>query len=402
MKVLHILYQSLPQISGSSIRSRDLLMSQKEIGLDVLAVTAPFQSFSSVEEVIDGIRYLRTSINVRESISDKKKPLHIRVLRIFQMLKFYVKLKKIIQRENPNILHAHAMFFCGLPALYLGRKFKLPVVYEVRSLWMLNKSFGSNKGYKALIENLLFRVELYVMKRASLVIAINDNLKQELVDRGIEEAKISVIKNAVNTSLINTLIQNLGSNKSRKEGFNFGYIGTLTSHEGIDMLIKTFADLNLEHPNCKLKIYGSGVEEENVSKLAKEYKNVEFLGSIHPSNVPQAFESVDIIVNPRYKNKLTDSVTPLKPLEAMAYEKFFIGSDVGGIKELVEHGVHGYLFKAGNGSDLMDKMIKAMNLEKEEFDKIKRRAGTYVNTHKSWIANAHDYNKIYWNLTKAI
>ncbi len=44
---------------------------------------------------------------------------------------------KIIELEEPDILHAHAMFFCALPAILLGKKYKIPVVYEVRSLWML-------------------------------------------------------------------------------------------------------------------------------------------------------------------------------------------------------------------------------------------------------------------------
>ena len=90
MKVLHVLYQSLPQISGSSIRSRDIMMSQKELGIQVLAITAPFQNSISKKgiDVIDDITYIRTSQNTKNSISDQRKSVLKRVLRVFAIFYF--------------------------------------------------------------------------------------------------------------------------------------------------------------------------------------------------------------------------------------------------------------------------------------------------------------------------
>ena len=146
MKVFHVLYQSLPQISGSSIRSRDILMSQKEAGIDVIAATSPFQRSNFREEVINGITYLRTSINQKETISDTPKTIVERFFRGLKIFSFYRRLKKILEVEKPDLIHAHAMFFCGLPAIYLGKKFNIPVVYELRSLWMLNKKKQSQNS----------------------------------------------------------------------------------------------------------------------------------------------------------------------------------------------------------------------------------------------------------------
>ena len=399
MKVLHILYQSLPQISGSSIRSRDILMSQKEIGINAMAITAPFQVASAKVETIDNVKYYRTKIVEHDTISDKTKPLGERLIRLFGIISFYRHIKKIVVQEKPDVLHAHAMFFCGLPAIFLGKKYNIPVVYEIRSLWMLKKEKKSRNLFSKTIEKLLFKVEHFVIKKADGIVAINENLKNVLVGSGIEASKIKVVNNAVNTTLVRQLKKN---NKFERNGLNirFGYIGTLTPHEGIDLLIKAFIEYNGKNPASKLYIYGKGLDEKYIESLASENENIYFKGGIDPSRVYEAFNNIDIIINPRYKNKLTDSVTPLKPLEAMAYEKLFIGSDVGGIKELVAHGFNGFLFKAGDVGELEKTMGFLATLNSGETSKIKERALEYVITHKSWLKNANLDNKIYLALIR--
>lgn len=400
MKILHILYQSLPQISGSSIRSRDILMSQKEIGLDVIAVTSPFQNGIQEEECIDGITYFRTSIHDVNTISDNPKGFLKRIFRFLKIIPFSLKLKKIIIAEEPQILHAHAMFFCGLPAIYYGWRLKIPVVYEVRSLWMLSKANSKKTKMKIFVERVLFRLELYVMKKVSKVIAINDNLKEELVLNGISKDKIEVIKNAVNVTLIDNL-KSKNTNTTSSKNLNFGYIGTLTPHEGIDFLIEAFKDVSAVYPEASLMIYGSGIESEKIKKLSENVKGVEFYGAVSPNEIYKAFSLINVIVNPRYKNKLTDSVTPLKPLEAMAYEKLVIASNVGGMKELIVHNDNGFLFEAGNKNSLVETMINVIKLDKEQEQLFKSRGLSYVINDKSWTTNAGKYQNIYNSMISA-
>lgn len=396
MKILHILYQSMPQISGSSIRSRDILMTQKEIGIDVVAITAPFQAATSKFDVIDGIKYFRSKFNKEDTISDKRKSFGSRILRLFSIFSFYSKIKKVLLSEKPDVLHAHAMFFCGIPTLLLAKKYKVPFVYEVRSLWMLKKEKKKVSKFSKLTEQLLFKTECFVMKKADCVIVINENLKQVIVNSGVPSNKIVLINNAVNTTLINKL-KGLEKVKAREE-ICFGYIGTLTPHEGIDLLIEAFIQFNLKYLNSKLIIYGCGIEETFIEKLSLKNQNIYFNGKIEPNNVYKAFNTIDIIVNPRYKNKLTDSVTPLKPLEAMAYGKLVIGSDVGGIKELVENEKNGFLFKAGNVKELTKTMEYVANLDLERITEVKTEALNYVLKQKSWLNNASVYQKTYQNL----
>lgn len=396
MKVLHILYQSLPQVSGSSIRSRDILMSQKEVGLEVVAISSPFQIGSKFTEYFNDIKYYRTKINNIDSISDSRKSLFKRILRLFQIVSFTKKIKKIILLEKPDVLHAHAMFFCGLPALYLGKNFNIPVVYEVRSLWMLIKDGKRQNWFSKLIEKQILGIELFVMRRSDIVIAINENLKLFLIECNISEEKIKVVGNAVNTTLIDSLKNKL--KKKAKRELNFGYVGTLTSYEGLELLINAFFSFNKNFTNSQLFIYGKGIEENKIMELSKTNKNIHFCGPIKPNRVYQAFSNIDIIVNPRYKNKLTNSVTPLKPLEALAYSKIFIGSDVGGIKELIKDNVNGFLFEAGNQKSLENLMIKVYESDEQVLKKIRTEGLQYVRNNKSWLQNAIKYKKEYEHL----
>ncbi|GAA4233941.1 hypothetical protein GCM10022291_12240 [Postechiella marina] len=371
-------------------------MTQKEVGMDVVAITAPFQAATSNFDIIDGIKYYRSKFNEKDTISDKRKSLGSRILRLFSIFSFYNEIKKIIIIEKPNVLHAHAMFFCGIPALLLAKKYKVPFVYEVRSLWMLKKEKKKTSKISDLIERLLFKTECFVMKKANQVVVINENLKQVIVNSGVPSDKIVLINNAVNTTLINKL-KDIDAVKERDE-VRFGYIGTLTPHEGIDMLIEAFNIFNLKHPKSRLIIFGCGIEEERISQLAQGNNKIDFKGKIDPNEVYKAFNAIDIIVNPRYKNKLTDSVTPLKPLEAMAYSKLVIGSDVGGIKELVKHEKNGFLFSSGSVKELVKTMEYVVNLDLKRVKEVKVGALNYVQNQKSWLNNASIYHKNYQNL----
>lgn len=400
MDILHVLYQSLPQVSGSSIRSRDILMSQNEIGLNAYGITAPYQKSESFREEIDGIIYYRSCIRESETISDNSKSFVLRVRRLYGIVIFTLKIRKLIKQKKPDVLHAHAMFVCCIPAIYLGRKYKIPVIYEVRSLWMLNKEKTSKKSqFSFLIEKVLFNLEIFLMRRVDLVVAINSNLSNILKESGINSDKIIIVPNAINTTLINAnkkiTVTNSGDSVNQ---LHFGYIGTLTPHEGIDLLIKAFINFNEKYKRGKLFIYGNGIEGENLKRLSLVNSNIHFMGGIKPQDVFKAFSNIDVIVNPRYKNKLTDSVTPLKPLEAMAYEKLFIGSDVGGIKELVTDRLNGFLFKAGDEMSLIKVMQEVSALDDSTKIKIKDSALNYVMEHKSWLTNAELYNENYKKL----
>lgn len=394
MKILHIVYQSLPNISGSSIRTRDIIGSQKEIGLNPVVISSPFQNGESSKnpEFINTILHYRTYNDKPEHlVTEAKSSILKRISKAFSIFSFYTKVDAIIKIEKPEILHAHATFFCGIVAVLLGKKHNIPVVYEVRSLWEEREKKEANSLISKLQPKLITALETYVMKRANLVIAINKNLENNIIQRDV--GKTNIVANAVNTSLINPLKET-----TKKSNISFGYIGSVSPIEGLDMLARVWALLENKGLENQFHVYGTGTFLKTLKSLVEELnlKQFHLHGSVNPSEINTAFNQIDVIVNPRIKSKITDTVTPLKPLEAMAYSKLVIASDVGGMTELIEHNKTGLLFKADNIDELEKCITKTISNGIPSA--IVSHAKDYVVENKSWLQNAEKYKAFYKEL----
>ncbi len=381
-------------------------MSQKEIGLDTFAVTVPFLDSGTGKkiDVINNIQYYRSSkkSNRKNDISDEQKSLLRRILKSLKMIGFIFFLYRICKNKKPDIIHAHAMFFCGIPALLIGRILKLPTFYEVRSIWVLPKD-GKHKSYfHRLVAKVLLKLEIFTMKSANKVFVVNDNLKQTLVSFGVPEEHMTVVKNAVNTSLIVEKIKKARNENSPKK-VTFGYIGSITSYEGIPFMIKSIEELSKIRDDFRFVIYGSVRDPREKQKILDTIeecsmsKYVFCKGSVPPSEIHKVYNEIDIVVNPRLKNTITDTVTPLKPLEAMAYGKVFVGSDVGGIKELLKDSDQGIFFKADSVDDLVKTLDSVGNMSQKELNLLGHKSREFVVREKSWIHNAKIYKKEYLN-----
>ena len=114
------------------------------------------------------------------------------------------------------------------------------------------------------------------------------------------------------------------------------------------------------------------------------------------SEIFKAYNQIDVVVNPRKSSYLTNSVTPLKTLEAMAYKKLVLASDVGGMKELIKDGETGVLFKSGS----LFKLVKALKkiLVRDDLNDIIENAYNYIHTQRNWFRNAKLYKKLYSNI----
>lgn len=404
LKVLHVLYQSEPNISGSSTRSKDIVQSQKRGGLNPVIITSPFQQgllTNFGEEVIEDIIYHRTYSGMEnEVVSETGSNFSTRVRKLIRNLNFYSEIKKVTLKHKPHIIHAHAMFFCAIPSILIGRKLKIPVIYEVRSLWEERKKDSQPKNKLVFAEYKILRaLETFCMRKSDKVIAINSNLLEEISGRGIRKEKIACIQNAVDLNFIRKQKEQLPANPNQTDKLRFGYIGSISPIEGLDLLIECFKTTpSLQ--NHELLIYGGGKESE-IEKLkifAKSCSNIKIMGSLTRNQIYKAYKEIDVVVNPRVKSKITDSVTPLKPLEAMAFEKIVIASNVGGMKELIKHNHTGYLFEAGNVQELKRTLIKIIALNALEKQTILKNALEYIREERSWMSNAERYSIIYQNL----
>jgi glycosyltransferase involved in cell wall biosynthesis len=126
---------------------------------------------------------------------------------------------------------------------------------------------------------------------------------------------------------------------------------------------------------------------------------VVFAGRVPHDDVNRYYDLIDVLVYARHPMRLTDLVTPLKPLEAMAQGRLMVASDVGGHKELIQDGKTGVLFHAGNVGDLASKVVALLKYE-QGWDSMKRNGRQFVEAERNWAASVACYHGVYGSLVK--
>ena len=123
-----------------------------------------------------------------------------------------------------------------------------------------------------------------------------------------------------------------------------------------------------------------------------------FTGRVPHSEVNRYYGLVDVLVYPRHSIRLTELVTPLKPLEAMAQGRLFVASGVGGHRELIRDGETGVLFKAESPQDLASKVLDLLNTP-ERWPAMKAAGRCFVETERNWKVSVAYYRDVYSRLT---
>jgi glycosyltransferase involved in cell wall biosynthesis len=136
------------------------------------------------------------------------------------------------------------------------------------------------------------------------------------------------------------------------------YVGRLMEEKGLDVLIKAYAIVNAKVPNTNLIIVGKGHMRTSLEALANRLglKNVVFTGFVSDSMLRQAYASSDLFVLPSYAE-----IQPLVLLEALAMGLPAIGTNVGGIPEMIIEGQNGYILKPGDHEGLAERIITILN-----------------------------------------
>lgn len=401
MKILHVFYSTLPSATGGDIRSRDVVESQTEVGLDVLAVSSPFQppavAGASVEQ-LGGILYYR-SFKVGDGlrISERDQGLKVKLRKALKLFSFGDFVTDLARRETPDVIHAHSTFFCALAGQRAARRLGLPLVYEVRSLWEERLVMQQPSLKMRLISHALRAIETTAMRMADHVVVISEGLRRDVQSRGIPAERITLVGNGANLSRVQVETPSLAAKPPAD--WVFAYIGNLSNIEGLDLLIEAVRGLRAQGWDNLVHLHGCGPAEAALKEQAEDVTGITFHGQFKPDDAPAIYAAVDVVVNPRRRSSLTDKVTPLKPLEAMAWRKPVIVSSVAGMLELVRDGETGFVFEADNAQALAAALTRLTD-SREVLPALTERARQFVQDERSWYANGLTYKSLYARLTE--
>ena len=396
MKILHILDHSLPLHSGYTFRSQNIFKAQRARGWKVDVVTSPkheadWKGEWTAEEVIEGVRYYRCG-KVEGSALPGFTELAL-------MRRLQSRISEVVERERPDIIHAHSPVLNVFPALKVGRRLGIPVVYEIRAFWEDAAVDHGTCREGSPRYRLTKALETRACRQVDHVFVLCNGLKNDLISRGIPAEKLTPVFNGVNPDDFKPCppCEEYRTNWGLKGKRVLGFIGSFYRYEGLDLLIRAFATIHKANPDTVLLLVGGGEMEGELKKLACSLgmqDAVVMSGRIPHNRVPGVYSLVDILVYPRYSMRLTELVTPLKPLEAMAMGKVLVASDVGGHKELIQGWKDGRSFKAGHKGALKTSLLAVLP-DEEVRVRIQHDAQKWVSKKHSWERTTEIYENIY-------
>ncbi len=399
LRILHVLDHSIPLHSGYTFRTLALLREQRRLGWETFHLTSPKHTApGGAEDTVDGWKFFRTP-----AASGTRLP---GLAEAALMKATQQRLLEVAGQVQPHILHVHSPVLNAIPALRVGRALGIPVVYEVRAFWEDAAVDHGTTTEGSLRYRLTRRLETHALRQAAHVFTICEGLRKDIAGRGIPASRVTVIPNAVDIDNFEpggvpdrALKAQLGLDGATVLGF----IGSFYAYEGLDLLLAALPALLRDRTDIRVLLVGGGPQEAALKAQAQQLgvaDKVVFTGRVPHAEVQRYYDLVDVLCYPRHSMRLTELVTPLKPLEAMAQGRLLVASNVGGHQELIRHGETGMLFQAGSAEALAAAVLDLL-ARREQWPVLRAAGRRFVETERNWAASAAHYVGPYASLTNA-
>jgi glycogen synthase len=394
MRILHVLDRSLPTLAGYTTRSAAILEHQQALGLAPCAVTSVRQGGGETH-VANGVAYMRTEPPDVLSLLDRA-PIAREIVEMAALGRRVIA----IARDAPlDVIHAHSPILAGIPAHLAARRLGLPSVYEIRAFWE-DAAEERGQGRRGSLRYASVRAAEATLARSSdAVVTICDGLRRDLEARGVPESRLFVVPNGVDTDRFTPrprdreLEARLGfANKTV-----VAYIGTLFAFEGVPLMLAALGRLCDARDDVRGLVVGHGEQEAEIARAVSDLGlagRVAIVGRASHDEIARYYALADVLCYPRRRHRITELVTPLKPLEAMSMGKAVLCADVGGLRELVRDEQTGVLFRAGDAEDLaatLARLIADSDLRRA----LGERARAHVVESRSWRSLVARYLDVY-------
>lgn len=401
---IYLLHNSLPHNSGGyATRTHGLLTGLKDHGRTVVGVTRPgypnsgrvFKQKDDIEavDVIDGIEYRRSIGKVKAMPRSD----------LSGFVETYAKmLEPVLSTYRPRIIHGASNWWNGHAAVAIASALGVPSIYEVRGLWEVTR--GSRDSEWVDSDNYLLDAiyERDAARNADHVITITNGLKEEMIRRGVDPARVTVVPNSVDVERFSSSERDrsVRSKLGWDDKFVIGFVGSVTFYEGLDSLLLAIRMCIDEGANnLRFLVVGDGAALQPLTQQANELGLSEicyFAGRVPHSDVEQYLAAIDVTPFPRLPLPVCEMVSPLKPLESMASKIPVIVSDVAALKEMVPDGCGIVVDK--NSTAELSLAISRVASDPELARSLAENAYEWVREERSWKRSAGIISDLYSNL----
>ncbi|MGP5153525.1 glycosyltransferase [Glutamicibacter ardleyensis] len=394
--VLFLATNSLPHTgSGYAQRTQSVLSSLVDEGWSVSAATRVQYPLNigklntALKDRVGAIEYERLLPRV---------PKHDLSGRIQQQAE---ELLEKVFRDRPAVLHTTTDFTNALAVKAVSEATGIPWVYEVRGqladTWLSTRpaSAANSERYRAFVER-----ETYVAKSASYVLTLGDQMKQNLVDAGVNAENVEIVPNGIGDEFLKEPVDKKDARAQLGLELDAFYVGTVSSlvpYEGLDTVIRALAGINDLGRQVRLLIVGDGTEKENLIRLASDLDilhRCEFTGRVPREMAHLYHAALDLFVVPRVDNTVTRAVTPLKPVEALASGVPVLASDLPALRELIVDGDTGHLVKPEDPQEWI-RFIEALRDNSEKVSNMGKSGRLFVLKNRTWSQNAKKLDSVY-------
>ncbi len=294
------------------------------------------------------------------------------------------------QTSGAEIIAAASNHITALPALMAARHLGLPFVYEVRGLWEVTQASTQPEWAGSERYQLMRELEQQAALEADLVITLTEELADELASWGVPRERIEVVPNAVNAERFQPMAADaaIAQELKLKPGVPvIGYAGSAVAYEGLELLMEAMATLKKNGQAFTFVLVGDGKVIDTVKAKAKELGiegECRFTGRVPFEQVPRYLSCMDILPIPRLSSAVTEMVSALKPLEAMAMGKALVLSDVSPHTTMAgPNGERARLFTKDSAKALSD-ALQALIDSPQERARLGQAARAWIEQERTW------------------
>lgn len=284
---------------------------------------------------------------------------------------FFVKKPDLVIGTSPQ-------FFTVCAAYLVSRIKRIPFVFELRDIWPESiKAVGAMND--SIIIKLLEKIELFLYRKAEMIISVTHTFKKTLINRGIEAEKIKVITNGVDNSRFTKVAKDISLvNQYELQGkFVAGYVGTHGMAHHLETILDAASIAQENNHDIRFLLLGNGARKQELVKLAKKMglTNIIFIDSVPKEDVARYWSLLDVSIIHLKKIDLFTSVIPSKLFECMAMGIPVLHGVLGESAEIVENNQVGFVFEPENEQQLYELLIK-LKENTDNFQKFQKQAIT--------------------------